>query len=182
MWRVHLRAQHAEPPATGRRFVPPFATMSRKGERLVVAAGLVWLDRARVLLQRRAATASHGAGLLELPGGKVELGEAPTTALARELEEEWGHAARALVIGPVVDVLHHVYPPPGPEVLLCVYHVDAGAWSDGGDAWRRHITPQPGVEVHAYAVHELPLSEFLDADRPFATALARGQIPPWPQN
>jgi len=32
----------------------------------------------------------------------------------------------------VAEVLHHVYPPPGPEVLLVVYHVDASAW---GERW-----------------------------------------------
>jgi len=144
---------------------------------LVVAAGVVWLDRERLLLQRRAATASHGASRLEFPGGKVERGEAPAVALARELVEEWGRGAEALVIGPIIDVLHHVYPPPGPEVLLCVYHVDAGAWS-GGD-WRRRVSPGPGVEVQAFSRHDLPLDELLDADRPLAAAVGRGAIAPW---
>lgn len=55
---------------------------------IVVAAALVGADR-KVLLQQRAPGRSM-AGLWEFPGGKVEPGEAPETALARELHEELG--------------------------------------------------------------------------------------------
>nr|MDQ4088400.1 (deoxy)nucleoside triphosphate pyrophosphohydrolase [Pseudomonadota bacterium] len=54
----------------------------------VVAAALI--DSAgRVLLQQRA-PGRHMAGLWEFPGGKVESGETPEAALARELAEELG--------------------------------------------------------------------------------------------
>jgi len=53
---------------------------------LVVAAALT--DAAgHILLQRRQKGAEHG-GLWEFPGGKVEPGEHPRSALARELAEE----------------------------------------------------------------------------------------------
>ncbi|MCY1671762.1 (deoxy)nucleoside triphosphate pyrophosphohydrolase [Novosphingobium sp. SL115] len=52
---------------------------------LVVAAGLV--SDGKVLMQRRPADKEHG-GLWEFPGGKVEPGETPEQALARELNEE----------------------------------------------------------------------------------------------
>nr|WP_221239376.1 (deoxy)nucleoside triphosphate pyrophosphohydrolase [Sphingomonas xinjiangensis] len=55
---------------------------------LVVAAALVDGD-GRVLVQRRPA-GKPMAGLWEFPGGKVEAGELPEFALARELEEELG--------------------------------------------------------------------------------------------
>jgi 8-oxo-dGTP diphosphatase len=55
---------------------------------LVVAAALVAAD-GRILLQQRAAGRSM-AGLWEFPGGKVEPGETPEAALARELHEELG--------------------------------------------------------------------------------------------
>lgn len=141
--------------------------------RLLVAAGLVWLGPARVLLQRRPSTAGHGAGRLEFPGGKVERGEAPQAALARELVEEWGPQAAQLRVGPIAQVLHHVYPAPGPEVVLLVYHVD-------GDRWRAHegaeATLEPGASVCAFDVGSLPIASFLDADQPFATAIASGRF------
>jgi 8-oxo-dGTP diphosphatase len=56
----------------------------------VVAAALVDAG-GRVLVQRRPAGKQHG-GLWEFPGGKVEVGETPEAALARELDEELGIA------------------------------------------------------------------------------------------
>lgn len=55
---------------------------------IVVAVALVDADR-RILLQQRPPGRSM-AGLWEFPGGKVEPGESPEAALARELHEELG--------------------------------------------------------------------------------------------
>lgn len=52
----------------------------------VVAAALIDAD-GRVLVQRRPEGKTL-AGLWEFPGGKIEPGETPETALVRELEEE----------------------------------------------------------------------------------------------
>ncbi|MBX4175931.1 (deoxy)nucleoside triphosphate pyrophosphohydrolase [Streptomyces geysiriensis] len=60
-------------------------------ERIVVGAALV--DGGRLLAARRSAPAEL-AGRWELPGGKVETGEAPEAALVRELREELGVSAR----------------------------------------------------------------------------------------
>lgn len=54
----------------------------------VVAVALVAPDR-RVLMQRRRLDRAHG-GLWEFPGGKIEAGEAPEAAAAREMFEELG--------------------------------------------------------------------------------------------
>ncbi|MBV1859775.1 MAG: NUDIX domain-containing protein [Nannocystaceae bacterium] len=150
--------------------------MANASPRLLVAAGLVWLSRRRVLLQRRSEAAAHGAGCLEFPGGKVERGEAPIGALARELVEEWGPRAAELVLGPVAEILHHVYPPPGPEVVLMVFHVDGAAWS-GHEGAVAEL--EPGASVCAYDVEALPVAAFLEADQSFAARLARGEFC-WP--
>lgn len=55
---------------------------------LVVAVALVGRD-GRVLVQQRPKGTMH-AGLWEFPGGKVEPGESPERAAARELQEELG--------------------------------------------------------------------------------------------
>ena len=52
----------------------------------VVAIALID-GHGRVLLQKRRAGGRHG-GLWEFPGGKVERGEAPESALVREIAEE----------------------------------------------------------------------------------------------
>jgi 8-oxo-dGTP diphosphatase len=54
-----------------------------------VAASIVMREDGRVLLAERSAR-QIGAGFWELPGGKIDPGESPAEAAARELEEEIG--------------------------------------------------------------------------------------------
>ena len=56
--------------------------------RLLVVAALLWQD-GRVLLSRRRVDQAM-PHLWEFPGGKVEAGESPEDALAREVQEELG--------------------------------------------------------------------------------------------
>ena len=65
---------------------------------LVVAAALIDAD-GRVLVQQRSAHRSM-AGLWEFPGGKVEPGETPETALVRELREELGIDTETACLAP----------------------------------------------------------------------------------
>lgn len=98
---------------------------------LVAAAVLV--ERGRVLLTQRKRGA-HLEGLWEFPGGKVEDGEDPKDALARELREEVGIDA---AIGDVVDVTFHRYE--SKSVLLLFYA-----------ATRRAGSPEPrAIDVAA---------------------------------
>ncbi len=146
---------------------------------LLVAAGLVWRPGPVWVVQRRPPQAGHGAGYWELPGGKLEPREHPRDALARELLEEWGPAARQLVVGRVAEVLHHAYPPPGPEVLLIVYHVDAASLGPADAPLPAlGLRPEPGVELGAFTPASLPVDQFLAADRPFMAAVAEGKIHP----
>jgi 8-oxo-dGTP diphosphatase len=71
---------------------------------LVVAAALVDSD-GRVLIAQRP-EGKQLAGLWEFPGGKVEPGETPETALIRELEEELGIAVKQACLAPFVFASH----------------------------------------------------------------------------
>lgn len=82
----------------------------------VVAA--VFRKEEQLLIARRKAGKSM-AGYWELPGGKVEEGEAPETALQRELKEELGINAS---IGAHVITVEHDYPEV--HVRLLVYFAE----------------------------------------------------------
>lgn len=64
----------------------------------VTAAALVDAD-GRVLVQQRSAHRSM-AGLWEFPGGKLEEGETPESALIRELHEELGIITQGACLAP----------------------------------------------------------------------------------
>jgi 8-oxo-dGTP diphosphatase len=66
---------------------------------MVVAAALLRED-GKILLQQRRADRAMG-GLWEFPGGKVEAGERPETALARELHEELGISVAEAALEPI---------------------------------------------------------------------------------
>ena len=63
--------------------------MMAERKQVEVAAGVIRLADGRFLLGKRAEDAVY-AGYWEFPGGKVERGESPAEALARELDEELG--------------------------------------------------------------------------------------------
>jgi 8-oxo-dGTP diphosphatase len=71
---------------------------------LVSAAALVDAD-GRILLAQRPAGKSM-AGLWEFPGGKVNPGETPETALIRELMEELGIDVAASCLAPLTFASH----------------------------------------------------------------------------
>jgi len=75
------------------------------GPRLVVVAGLLTRD-GQLLIARRPEGDPLGE-VWEFPGGKLEAGESPPAALARELAEELGIAAE---IGAEVERIDHDYP------------------------------------------------------------------------
>ena len=68
---------------------PPIQLPDSRSPALHVVAGVITDADGRILLARRA-EGRELAGLWEFPGGKVEPGETPEAALARELEEELG--------------------------------------------------------------------------------------------
>lgn len=79
-------------------------TLATRTRKLVVAA-LCRDQSGRILLTQRRADQPMGL-LWEFPGGKVEPGEAPVDALAREIREELGCDAR---VGRIDEVVFHAY-------------------------------------------------------------------------
>lgn len=72
--------------------------------KLVVACALIDADNRVLLAQRPEGRAMMG--LWEFPGGKVEPGETPESALIRELEEELGIAVPPACIAPLTFASH----------------------------------------------------------------------------
>lgn len=83
--------------------------------RKLVVAGLIVGDDRRVLISQRRADQALPLQW-ELPGGKVEPGEAPVAALVRELQEELGVT---VTVGRIWDVLFHAYP--AFDLVMLVY-------------------------------------------------------------
>lgn len=84
----------------------------------VVAAALID-GSGRVLMQRRRLESAHG-GLWEFPGGKLEPGESPESALLREIEEELAIALDPASLAPLTFASDPVLPPASraPHVIL----------------------------------------------------------------
>jgi 8-oxo-dGTP diphosphatase len=124
--------------------------------KLVVAA-LVSDGEGRILLTKRRSDQPL-PDQWELPGGKMEPGESPAEALARELEEEIGVRPS---VGKVWYVLFHRYPEY--DVVLLVYAcrlAEQPRCIEVGDlAWAR---PE-----------ELERFDILPADRPLVARLRR---------
>src|SRR5262245_13153813 len=125
-------------------------------KRTLVVAALV-RDEGRVLMSRRRADQAMPL-LWEFPGGKVEPGEDPRAALAREVDEELGCQ---LEVGRIHEVVFHAYP--DFDLYMLVYE---GRITSG--------TPRPVqvAEIAWVPQRELPELDLLPADYPLARALA----------
>lgn len=128
--------------------------------RLVVAALMLRGDEV-LICQRRADQPM--ALQWEFPGGKIEPGEGPEEALARELNEELGIEA---TIGTRVTHIRHNYRHGGAVDLqfFAVY------------AFRGEIENKIFRDVRWVKLEELPQYDFLAADRGLIQDLARGKL------
>jgi len=129
-------------------------------DRKLVVAGLIVGDDRRVLITQRRADQSLPLQW-EFPGGKVEPGESPEAALARELVEEIGAIAR---VGRIWDVLFHAYPTFDLVMLVYACRLDGEprAVEVADLAW---VTP---VDMQRYDIlpADLPLVRRLAAEGP----------------
>jgi 8-oxo-dGTP diphosphatase len=88
--------------------------MFQYGDMLQVVAAILERD-GRILICRRRAHQSHPLKW-EFPGGKVESGESPEAALARELEEELGiHGAAG------EEIMRYEYCYPGKNPIQLIF-------------------------------------------------------------
>jgi len=129
-------------------------------DRKLVVAGLIVGDDRRVLITQRRADQSLPLQW-EFPGGKVEPGESPEAALARELVEEIGATAS---VGRIWDVLFHAYPTFDLVMLVyaCRLTGEPRAVEVADLAW---VTP---VDMQRYDIlpADLPLVRRLAAEGP----------------
>ena len=126
-----------------------------------VAAGLIVRDGEVLIGQRR--PDQPMALLWEFPGGKIEAGETPEEALARELDEELGIRA---VIGPRITHVRHNYRHGGAvDLTFFAVHEFAG-----------EIESRIYHQVRWVKLEDLSGYEFLAADRGLIRELAAGKL------
>jgi len=134
-----------------------------------VAVGVLQRTDGKVLVSERP-TGKSLPGYLEFPGGKIESGEIPTTALERELDEELGLAVDALCLRPLIR-FEHAYPEF--SVRLYVYRLEGWANEPVGREDQRLSWQTPA---------DLFTAPLLPANRPILNALALPSsllITPW---
>ncbi|WP_167693102.1 (deoxy)nucleoside triphosphate pyrophosphohydrolase [Sphingomonas azotifigens] len=124
---------------------------------LVVAAAM--LVEGRVLVQQRPEGTAL-AGLWEFPGGKIEPGESPEAALARELDEELGVGVDPAVLVPLSFASLAL---PDRHLLLMLYRLDS--WQ--GVPEPRHASALAWADMAL--LRSLPMPP---ADLPFLDVLA----------
>jgi 8-oxo-dGTP diphosphatase len=132
--------------------------------RVVVAAVIERRDRRLLIGQRR----KHDTSALkwEFPGGKVEQGESPEAALARELREELGAAlTKAVELGRV----RHQYADRAEELEIRFYAAEIAA----GD-----LIPRSFEQIAWVLPKELGGYDFLAANAELVANLATGRIKP----
>lgn len=127
---------------------------------LEVVCGIIRSSSGKILAGRRGSE-RHLGGLWEFPGGKIDPGETPRAALARELQEELGIAVR--VGEPLTSAVE---------------------WTDGEVAIRLRgffceITQgEPHAHEHEEIrwceISDLPDLEWAEADLPLVEELTRG--------
>jgi 8-oxo-dGTP diphosphatase len=101
--------------------------------------------------------------LWEFPGGKIEAGESPEQALARELDEELGIQA---TIGPRITHVRHNYRHGGAvDLQFFAVHEFSGEMQN-----------RIYHEVRWVRLNDLPGYEFLAADRGLIQDLAAGKL------
>lgn len=131
---------------------------------LVAAVALLDVD-SRVLLARRPEGKSL-AGMWEFPGGKVEAGETPESALVRELAEELGVDITESCLAPLTFA-SHIYQ--AGEAGKSAFHLLMPLYVCR--VWKGQVRPLEGQQlkwVRPLAMRDLPMPA---ADEPLVAIL-----------
>ena len=115
---------------------------------IAVVAAAIFHPDGRVLMHRRPPHKHHG-GLWEFPGGKVEEGEFPPFALAREIEEELGIVLDPGALEPA-GFAQNAGEDAHPAIVILLY--SARSWQGEPDA-------REGGEWSWYTLHEAAMLE-----------------------
>lgn len=129
---------------------------------LTVVAALIESDGKILACQRR--RGSRFELMWEFPGGKVDPGESPEAALARELREELDVAAE---IGPELYRVRHKYPEMNQPIELIFFAAKVNPAEVTNLEFEQIVWREP---------HSLPELNFLPADRELIYKLANGSI------
>lgn len=129
---------------------------------LIVVALALLDDTDRVLMQRRPEGRAHG-GLWEFPGGKVEPGEGPASALVREIAEELSITIDAADLEPLTFAANSEQESTRPLVLL-LYTCRC---------WEGMPVPEAGAELQWLNAEALSALSMPPLDVPLAAALQR---------
>lgn len=143
---------------------PPFSASSTMNRTLIVVAGVLHRE-GKLLIGQRMADDRHGLKW-EFPGGKVEIGETPKEALARELREELAIEA---VIGREIARYEQAARRRSP-LLLLFHSIDSYVGEPQGITFEQIRWEDPA---------KLPEYDFLDGDLDFVRRLAMGRLRPF---
>lgn len=127
---------------------------------LIVTAAALRDAAGNILVQQRPDGKSM-AGLWEFPGGKVEPGETPSAALARELREELGIEVSPEALFPFAFSTGSIG---SRALLLLLYRCDQ---------WQGDPEPLHARALHWCSVTQLSALPMPDADLPLVDALIR---------
>jgi len=126
---------------------------------LNIAAGIIRNPQGEIFITQRAADA-HMANKREFPGGKIEAGETPEQALARELDEEVGITVTSAQLFENLDYQY-------PELHITLWFYLVEGWE--GEPWGKE--GQPGEWLTPQALNA---DDFPPANQPIVARL-RGE-------
>jgi len=143
---------------------PPFSVSPLMNRTLIVVAGVLHRE-GKLLIGQRMADDRH-ALKWEFPGGKVEIGETPKEALARELREELAIEA---VVGREIARYEQATRRRSP-LLLLFHAIESYVGEPQGVTFEQIRWEDPA---------KLPDYDFLDGDLDFVRRLAMGRLRPF---